>query len=172
MTTFDWFLLIPIGFGAFMGFRKGLLLEVVSFLALIIGVLGGLKLLNSAIPVMKSIIGDVYGLLPILTFLVVFVLIILLVRTVGILLKKVVGMTPLGIFDNVLGAGIGALKWCMAIGLLLHVFQMAGVGITKNASETSVVYPYVVKATPVALDLIGMVLPFAKSLLEVLKGMF
>ncbi len=44
LTTFDWFLLAPIAFGAFMGFRKGLLLEVVSFLALLIGVLGGLKL--------------------------------------------------------------------------------------------------------------------------------
>ncbi|KAA9325464.1 CvpA family protein [Adhaeribacter soli] len=172
MTTFDWFLAIPLAYGAFMGFRKGLLLEIVSLLALIIGVLGGLKLLNAAIPVMKSFIGDVFGLLPLLTFLVVFALIILGVRMVGIALKKVIGLTPLGLFDNVLGAGIGALKWCMAIGLLLHVSQMAGVSIAENASQTSVIYPYVVKATPLALDLIGLALPFAKTLLSVLKGLF
>lgn len=155
-----------------MGFRKGLLLEVVSLVALVIGFLGGLKLLNAAIPVMKNIIGDVFGLLPLLTFLVVFALIILGVRMLGLALKKVIGLTPLGLFDNVLGAGIGALKWCMAIGLLLHVSQMAGISITENASKTSAIYPYMVKATPLALDLIGLALPFAKTLLSVLKGLF
>ena len=172
MTTFDWFLAVPIAYGAFMGFRKGLLLEIVSLVALIIGVLGGLKLLNAAIPVMKSFIGDVFGLLPLLTFLVVFVLIILGVRMIGILLKKVIGLTPLGLFDNVLGAGVGALKWCMAVGLLLYVSQMAGISLAEDASKTSVIYPYVVKATPLALDLIGFVLPFAKSLLTVFKEVF
>jgi membrane protein required for colicin V production len=172
VTTFDWFLAVPIAYGAFMGFRKGLLLEIVSLIALIIGFLGGLKLLNTAIPVMKSFIGDVFGLLPLFTFLVVFALIIFGVRMVGIALKKVIGLTPLGLFDNVLGAGIGALKWCMAVGLLLYVSQMAGISIAENASKTSVIYPYVVKATPLALDLIGFALPFAKSLLSILKGMF
>ncbi|HSI89809.1 MAG TPA: CvpA family protein [Adhaeribacter sp.] len=172
MTTFDWFLAVPIAFGAFMGFRKGLFLEALSFLSLIIGVLGGLKLLNTAIPVMKNLIGDVYGLLPIFTFLVVFVLIIMLVKTVGFLLKKVIDFTPFGVFDNVLGAGVGALKWCMAIGLLLHVANLAGISLAENASHTSVIYPYVVKATPLALDLIGLVLPFAKELFGGLKGLF
>lgn len=172
VTVFDWILAVPIAYGAFMGFRKGIFLEALSFLSLIIGVLGGLKLLNTAIPVMKDLIGDVYGLLPILTFLVVFVLIILLVKTVGILLKKVIDFTPFGTFDNVLGAGVGALKWCMAIGLFLHVANLAGISLAENASQTSVVYPYVVKATPMALELIGYLLPFAKELFGGLKGVF
>ena len=172
MTTFDWFLAVPIAYGAFLGFRKGIFLEALSFLSLIIGVLLGLKLFTSAIPFMKSVVGDVFGLLPLLTFLVVFALIIMLVRTVGILMKKVIDFTPFGTIDNVLGAGVGALKWCMAIGLFLHVAQLAGISLAENASKTSVIYPYVVKATPLALNLIGMLLPFAKNLFGALKPLF
>ena len=155
-----------------MGFRKGLLLEIVSLLSLIIGVIGGLKLLNVAIPVLQRYLGDVYGLLPFLTFLIVFALIIGAVKLIGISLKKVIGLTPLGVFDNVLGAGIGALKWCMAVGLLLYVSNFAGVTVVESAAKTSVMYPYVVKVTPLTLDLIGLALPFAKSLLSVLKELF
>lgn len=39
MSTFDFFLAIPISYGAFMGFRKGLLLELVSLVALVLAIL-------------------------------------------------------------------------------------------------------------------------------------
>ena len=51
MSTFDFFLAIPIAYGAFQGFRKGLLLELVSLVALVLAILGGLKLLDTALHV-------------------------------------------------------------------------------------------------------------------------
>ena len=38
MSTFDFFLAIPIAYGAFQGFRKGLLLELVSLVALVLAI--------------------------------------------------------------------------------------------------------------------------------------
>ncbi|WP_242923749.1 CvpA family protein [Pontibacter liquoris] len=172
MSTFDFFLAIPIAFGAFMGFRKGLLLELVSLVALVLAILGGLKLLNTALPVMEGFIGDVHGLLPFVTFLVVFVGIILLVRLVGLLLKKVIDFTPFGLFDNVLGAILGALKWCVALSLLLYVASLAGISISKETADASVVYPVVLKTTPYALDILSYVLPFVKALIFSLKQNF
>ncbi|MBF9255269.1 CvpA family protein [Pontibacter sp. 172403-2] len=172
MSTFDIFLAIPIAFGAFMGFRKGLLLELISLVALVLAILGGLKLLDTALPVMESFIGDVHGLLPFVTFLVVFVGIVLLVRLVGLLLKKVVDFTPFGLFDNVLGAILGALKWCVALSLLLYVADIAGISITKETADASVVYPVVLKTTPFALDILSYVLPFVKALVFSLKQHF
>lgn len=155
-----------------MGFRKGLLLELVSLVALVLAILGGLKLLDSALPIMRDFIGDAHGLLPFVTFLVVFVGIVLLVRIIGLVLKKVVDFTPFGLFDNVLGGLLGALKWCVALSLLLYVSEMAGISISKETADASVVYPVVLKTTPYALDILSYVLPFVKALIFSLKQHF
>ena len=172
VSTFDIFLALPILFGAFMGFRKGLLLELISLLALVLGILLGLKLLDTALPVMREFIGDAGGLLPFVTFLVVFVAIVLGVRVLGLLLKKVIDFTPFGLFDNILGGVLGALKWCIALSLLLYVSSMAGITITEETASGSVVYPVVQKTTPYALDILSYIMPFIKSLLSSLKEHF
>jgi membrane protein required for colicin V production len=172
MSTFDIFLALPLAYGIFQGFRKGLMLEVVSVFALILGFVLGLKLLTSAIPVVQGFIGTAYGLLPFISFLVVFVLIILGVRMVGILLKKVLDFTPFGTFDNVLGGILGGLKWCLSISLVLYVASMAGIGVSENTLSQSVIYPFVAKSTPLALDVLGYILPFVKAMVSTLKGLF
>ncbi len=172
MTTFDFLLLAPIAYGAYSGFRKGLLLEVVSLVAWFIAVVFGLQFLNAAIPVMRGIIGEAYGFLPFITFLVVFVLIIGSVRLVGILAKKIIHLTPLGMFDSLGGGVLGGLKWCLGLSLFLYVLNLAGISITAAAIKQSEVYLVVVKATPYALEVLGFFLSFVKYLLSTLKELF
>lgn len=155
-----------------MGFRKGLLLELISLFALVLAILLGLKLIDTALPVMKEYIGDAGGLLPFVTFLVVFVAIILGVRVLGLLLKKIIDFTPFGLFDNILGAILGALKWCLALSLLLYMSEMAGISVTAETAADSVVYPVVLKTTPYALGILSYVLPFIKTLLTSLQDHF
>ena len=172
MSTFDFFLALPILWGAFQGFRKGLLLELVSLVALVLAILGGLKLLDTALPVMEGFVGDAHGLLPYVTFLIVFVGSILLIHMGGLIIKKVIDFTPFGLFDNILGSILGALKWCVALSLLLYVSDMAGISVSKDTADTSMVYPVVLKTTPYALDILSYVLPFVKSLIFSLKQHF
>lgn len=172
MSTFDIFLVLPLAYGIFQGFRKGLLQEVVSVVALLLGFILGLKLLTTAIPMVKQVIGNALGLLPFLSFLVVFILVILGVRLLGIILKKAVDFTPLGMFDNILGGVIGGIKWCLAISLLLYVSGLAGIAVSGQTARESMIYPYVLKSTPFALEVLGLVMPFLKVLLATLKGLF
>jgi membrane protein required for colicin V production len=172
LSSFDIFLALPLAYGVFQGFRKGLLQEVVAVLALFLGFILGLKLLTVAIPVVKGFIGNAWGLLPILSFLVVFVLVILGLRLLGIVLKKIVDFTPLGLLDNILGGVLGGLKWCFAISLLLYVGSLAGIAVSGETARESVLYPFVLKATPLALEVLGFVLPFLKVLLVTLKDLF
>lgn len=172
MSTFDIVLALPLAYGIFQGFRKGLLQEVVSVIALVLGFVLGLKLLTSAIPVVQEFIGKAHGLLPFISFLVVFVLIILGVRLLGAGLKKILHLTPFGTFDNVLGGALGGLKWCLAISLLLYVASLAGLGISSATAQTSVIYPFVLKASPVALDGLSFLLPFIKTLFTSFKDFF
>nr|WP_255710107.1 CvpA family protein [Pontibacter harenae] len=163
---------IPIAYGAFQGFRKGLLLELVSLVALVLAILGGLKLLDTALPVMADMLGDVHGLLPYVTFLLVFIAIILLIHLGGLLLKKVIDFTPFGFFDNFMGGVLGALKWCVALSLLLYVSDMAGISVSPETATASTVYPVVLKTTPYALDILSYVLPFVKALITSFKHHF
>jgi membrane protein required for colicin V production len=173
MTGFDILLLLPLGVGAVKGFRRGLVLEVASLLAFVLGAIGGLALLGDAIPLVRHYVGDAFGALPFVSFLLVFVAITWGVHLLGGVIKSAVHLTPLGLLDNLLGGAAGALKWVLGLSLLLHGVGLAGLKLlSPQLVADSQVLPLVQQATPVALQLMGFVMPFASTLLERLRGVF
>ncbi|TGE26281.1 CvpA family protein [Hymenobacter metallicola] len=173
MSGFDILLLIPLGVGAVKGFRRGLVLEAASLLAFVLGIIGGLALLNDAIPLVRNYVGEAFGLLPIVSFLLVFVLITWGVHLAGSFVKTAVHLTPLGMLDNLLGGMAGALKWVLGISLLLHGIGFTGLQLlAPTVVADSQVLPMVQQATPFALEIVGFVMPFAATLLEQLRAVF
>ena len=173
MSGFDLFLLLVVGVGAVKGFRRGLVLEVASLLAFVLGVVGGLSLLSAAIPLVRHYVGEAFGLLPIVSFLLVFALIGWGVHLLGSFVKNAVHLTPLGLLDNLLGGAAGALKWVLGLSLLLHGLGLAGIKLpSPGLTADSQVLPLVRQATPVALEVVGFVMPFATTLLSRLRGVF
>jgi membrane protein required for colicin V production len=171
MTPLDLLLLLPLAVGTVKGYRHGLVLEVVSLLAFVLGVVGGLSLLSMAVPVVRGYVGELFGLLPLVSFLLVLVAIMWGVHLLGGLVKQAVHLTPLGVLDHLLGGAAGALKWLLGLSLLLHGTALAGVPLlAPKLVAGSVVLPWVQKATPLALQLTGYVLPFAQNLLGRLKA--
>lgn len=173
MSAFDIFLLIPLGIGAMQGYRRGLVLEVASLLAFVLGVVGGLALLNDAIPLVRQYVGEAFGLLPLVSFGLVFAGIVWGVHLLSSFIKKAVHLTPLGVLDNLGGAASGVLKWVLGLSLLLHGIGLAGLQvISPQLVAGSQVLPIVREATPVALRLVSFVLPFAGTLLDKLREVF
>jgi len=171
MTALDILLLLPLAVGTVKGYRRGLVLEAVSLLAFVLGVVGGLYLLSAAIPVVRSYLGELFGLLPLVAFLLVLVVIMWGVHLVGGLVKTAVHLTPLGVLDHLLGAAAGGLKWLLGLSLLLHGTALAGLPLlAPSLVAGSQVLPWVQAATPLALQITGYVLPFAQDLLARLKG--
>jgi len=173
MSAFDILLLIPLGIGAVKGFRRGLVLEVASLLAFVLGAVGGLMLLNDAIPLVRHYVGEAFGLLPLVAFLLVFMAVAWGVHLLGSFVKKAVHLTPLGVLDNLGGGAVGVLKWVLGLSLLLHGIGLSGLQlISPTLVATSEVLPFVRQATPVALEIVGFVLPFASTLLTKLRAVF
>jgi membrane protein required for colicin V production len=171
VTPLDLLLLLPLAVGTVKGYRRGLVLEAVSLLAFVLGVVGGLMLLSAAVPVVRSYLGELFGLLPLVSFLLVLVGIMWGVHLLGGLVKTAVHLTPLGVLDHLLGGAAGALKWLLGLSLLLYGTALAGVHLlAPSLTAGSVVLPWVQKATPLALQLTGYALPFAHSLLAQLKA--
>ncbi|MCC2546109.1 CvpA family protein [Hymenobacter sp. BT175] len=173
MSGFDLLLLLPLGVGAVKGFRRGLVLEIASLLAFVLGVVGGLALLNDAVPLVRHYVGEAFGLLPLVSFFLVFALIVWGVHLLGGFVKSAVHLTPLGVLDNALGGAVGVLKWVLGLSLLLHGVGLAGLKLlSPSLVADSQVLPLVQQATPAALQVVGFVMPFAGELLGRLRGIF
>ena len=173
MSGFDIFLLIPLGVGAVKGFRRGLVLEVASLVAFVLGVVGGLALLGDMVPLVRHYVGEAFGLLPLVAFLLVFVLLAWGVHLLGSLVKTAVYLTPLGVLDHLAGAAAGLLKWLLGLSLLLYGVRLAGLHLPPPAlTAGSQVLPLVERATPLALKVVAWVLPFAGTLLTKVRAVF
>ncbi|RZK61430.1 MAG: CvpA family protein, partial [Hymenobacter sp.] len=142
MTPLDILLLLPLAVGTAKGYRRGLVLEAVSLLAFVLGVVGGLSLLSAAIPVVRAYVGELFGLLPLVSFLLVLVAIMWGLHLLGGLVKQAVHLTPLGVLDHLLGGAAGALKWLLGLSLLLHGTTLTGWQLlAPSVAAGSVVLP-------------------------------
>jgi len=173
MSGLDILLLIPLGVGAVKGFRRGLMLEAVSLLAFVLGVIGGLALLHDVIPLVRNYVGEAFGMLPLVAFLLVFVLIMWGVHLLGGFIRTAVHLTPLGMLDHLLGGVAGLLKWLLGLSLLLYGLSLSGISLlSPQLVADSQVLPIVQRATPLALQVVAWVMPFAGTLLAKLRGVF
>lgn len=68
MKTLDIILLIPLVFGAVLGFRKGLLLEIFGVLAFVLAIIGGFKLMETGMVYLSEYFEDFDQLLPFISF--------------------------------------------------------------------------------------------------------
>ncbi|MFT6053634.1 MAG: membrane protein required for colicin V production [Roseivirga sp.] len=153
-----------------MGFRKGLLLEIIGILAFILAIIGGFKLMQIGITYLQTRIEGMDHWLPFISFIVIFIAIILLVTMLGKALKKLLDLTLLGGFDNFAGAIIGILKWAIGVSIVLWVLANFGF-ILPGQDEDLILYPYLASLGPNLIESLNFVLPFAEEMLVSIKEM-
>lgn len=163
-------MLIPLVFGAFLGFKKGLLLEIVGVLAFILAIIGGFKLMETGMVYLSEYFEDFGQLLPFISFLIIFLAIILLINMLGKLLKKMIDMTLLGGFDKFGGAILGLVKWAIGVSILLWLVNNFGIELPGQEEEL-VLYPFLTELGPKLIASLDVVLPFAQDMLESIKAL-
>lgn len=161
-------MLVPLIFGAVMGFRKGLLLEIVGILAFVLGIIGGFKLMELGMTYLDDYFEDFDHLLPFISFLIIFLAILLLVNLVGKAVKKMVDMTLLGGVDKFAGAIVGLAKWAIGLSLVLWLTQNFGI-VLPGQDEDLVLYPYLAELGPNLIKSMSVILPFAEEMIESIK---
>ena len=170
MRTLDIILLIPLFFGAYLGFKKGLLLEIVSLLAFILAIVGAFKLLNFGMELLQPYFESWERSLPIISFIALLLAILLLVNLAGKIVKKILDLTLLGGLDNFAGAVIGLLKWAFGVSILLWLGESIEISISDEMAEGTYVYPIVASIAPFMIDLFSEYLPFIQDVFDTLKG--
>ena len=107
-------------------------------------------------------------LLPFISFLVIFIAIILLVNLFGKLVKKMVDMTLLGGVDKFAGGIVGIVKWAIGLSIILWLTNNFGIEL-PGQDEELVLYPFLAELGPSLITALDVVLPFAEDMLESIK---
>jgi len=151
-----------------MGYKKGLLLEIFGILAFVLAIIGGFKLMELGMTYLSAYFDGIDHLLPFISFLVIFIAIILLVNLFGKLVKKMVDMTLLGGVDKFAGAIVGIVKWAIGLSIILWLTNNFGIEL-PGQDEELVLYPFLAELGPSLITALDVVLPFAEEMLESIK---
>lgn len=151
-----------------MGYKKGLLLEIFGILAFVLAIIGGFKLMELGMTYLSEYFDGIDHLLPFISFLVIFIAIILLVNLFGKLVKKMVDMTLLGGVDKFAGAIVGIVKWAIGLSIILWLTNNFGIEL-PGKDEELVLYPFLAELGPSLITALDVVLPFAEDMLESIK---
>lgn len=156
---------------AFKGLRNGLILAIFSFLAFVIGLAAAIKLSAVAAGYIGSAVNVSQRWLPVLAFVVVFVIIVLLVKLGAKLIESAVSMMMLGWVNRIGGAIFYALLYIFVFSIVL--FYADGVGIIKpETAQNSVTYQYIRPLGPYVVRGLAAVVPLFKGMFTELESFF
>jgi membrane protein required for colicin V production len=155
----------------FKGYRMGLIVGIFSFLGIIIGLAAALKL--SAIVARR--IGPAINIsdkwLPVISFIIVFFVVILLVRWGARLLQKSIEIAMLGWVNK-----LGGILFYIAIFIIVYsivLFYVDGLGlISQETIDNSATYSFVKPWGPRVINAFASVIPFFKDMFTGLQDFF
>jgi membrane protein required for colicin V production len=155
----------------FKGFTKGFVVGIFSFIAFIIGLAAALKLSVIVAHHLQTSSGIAGKWLPVISFALVFIVVVLLVNIGARILKKVISLVMLGWIDK-LG---GILLYIGIYTIIFSVFLFFGEKtflIKPGTIEASSVYDYVAPWGPKVMNNLGKIIPVFKDLFLQLQSFF
>ena len=172
MSAFDLLLLIPIAIGAFNGYRKGLLIEIFGIAAFVAAIIIGFKFLFLGAGIVEGLVGTdkVKWLSPYLSFFVVFLPSLFLIRQVGLLMKKAIRVTFLGVLDGLFGAALGAITVAFGVSIFIWIIEKIGIPISETTLADSILHDFVKGFAPRVISMISDGLP-GGNWIEYLEGL-
>jgi len=151
MGYLDIILCILLIWGLYNGYTKGLIIQMSSLLALILGVYGAIVFSNLTQGILTSNFQIDNKYIPIISFATTLIAIVIAVHFLGKVLEKSINMIALGLFNKLLGAVFGVLKVALLLSALIFVFEGLDKQfslIPQDAKSKSVLYRPMSKLIP------------------------
>ena len=123
MNYIDLVLCIPLVWGFYKGFTRGIIIEAATLAAFGLGVWGGIKFSDLIAGFLKNYFHWNSPYLPIISFAVIFLGIIIGVYAVAKLAERFVKAAALGIVNKLTGAAFGVLKFALVISVLIFILE-------------------------------------------------
>ena len=167
MNYLDIIIAILLFLFAWKGFRKGLIIEVVTLLAFGIGIYGAMHFSDFTARHMEEFMEVNPKYLNTVAFVLTFILLVIAVNMLGRAVTGLVKAMNLNFFNKLGGAVFGAAKGvllCSVFVMVLNNFQLMGV-VKPEVREGSKLYPYIEKTVPYVYRGFDLVRDYAKEVL-------
>jgi len=123
MNYIDIILAILLALAAISGFRKGLVAEIASLAALILGIWGAIRFSYVTSDFLTGYFDISPQYLSIISFVVTFIVIVILVHIIGKATKKILEAVMLGFLNKLAGLIFGVLKAALILSIILVLFD-------------------------------------------------
>jgi membrane protein required for colicin V production len=136
---------------AIVGFRKGLVVEVASLAALILGIWGAIHFSGITTGLLIKYFDLKTDYLNIISFIVTFIVIVILVHIVGSVISNMVDTVGLGILNKLGGLVFGLLRAILFLSVILIVFDKIDSDvqiIPEKTKESSTMYEPIKNVAP------------------------
>ena len=153
------------------GIQRGFIVAIFSIVAIIIGLAAALKLSTVAAEYLKDSVNISARWLPIVSFILVFLVVVLLVRLGANLLQKTVEIAFLGWLNRLLGALLYVVLYTIVFSVVLFFAEQVHL-INNETITNSRVYSWVKPIGPYVIDGIGRIVPFFQDMFSELKAFF
>jgi membrane protein required for colicin V production len=155
----------------FKGYRKGLIIAVFSIIAFIIGLAAALKLSATVAGYLQNSINISAKWLPIISFAVVFLVVVVLVNLGAKLIEKSFEMALLGWVNRIGGILLFIILYVIIFSVFL--FYAEKIHLFDNATiQSSKTFPYIKPWGPKVIDGFGKIIPVFKDMFTQLGDYF
>ena len=149
MNYIDIILIIPIVWFAYQGFKRGLIIELASLIALILGIYAALYFSGYAADFLVNNFDMGPKYLPVFAFIITFIVVVVLVHLFGRILEKLINMVALGFFNKFTGGVFGILKAVVFISIVLVVIHhFNDKFVSEEKQEASLLYKPIAEVAP------------------------
>lgn len=164
MSKIDIAILVIVLLGAWKGYRDGFLMGFITLLALILGVFGAFKLTGEGMLFLQDTFHADKETLPYITFLIIFVAIVVLVTFLGKAIRHSIDKTFLGRVDEIFGSLLGAIKTLFMISVALWIADSFNHSLSNDWTEGSFIYPFTAHLAPGLARWIAQFVPFLQEI--------
>lgn len=145
MNSFDILVFVCLAWGLISGLRNGLIIAVSRLLALGLGLIGAFLFSGKATVYLAEYMNTNPQILNAISFLLLFILIVIAISAMAKALTKVLKLAALGLINRLLGGVFGILKWSLILSALVLIYEQINeiiILLPSNFREDSLSYPY------------------------------
>jgi membrane protein required for colicin V production len=153
------------------GYMNGFIVAIFSVIALMVGLAAAIKLSTVVAAYLKNSDSLSNKWLPVVSFILVFLAVMLLVRLGAAAIQKMMELVMLGWLNRLAGIILYSLLYTIIFSVVLFYLEKIHL-LTQEAMSNSFTYQFIQPWGPKAIDSLGIVLPFFKNMFHELETFF
>lgn len=148
MNYLDILIAIPLLWGFYRGFTKGLILQLAGMISFVLGIYAAILFSDAAAAKLKVWLNWQTPYLPLIAFVATFLAVLIGILLLGKIISTAMNETPIGWANKLSGAVLGSIKYLLLISVILFIVDKV-TWLDKKTKEKSLLYRPVSRVAPI-----------------------